>query len=519
MSCFFNSTPPLLPEIFSLHGKWRADQDAVVCAKQRLSWSQFCQANHKLANGLIRQGASPGSRVGIVMSNGIPMVQAIMAVMAAGMVSVPINLSVNNDALVSMMNDAEISVLIITDDQKDRLEVLLEKMPASLDLLVAESIDNEQWKSISAVSASMLDTLPPINYTEESPLNIIYSSGTTGMPKGIVHHHRGRRDWSYDLSLALRYDDRAKTLLTIGLYSNISWVGMLCTLLSGGTIYIHQRFDSDDFLQTVSREKITHTVMVPIQYQRVMESYRKHPVDMSSMKSMMSCGSPLHQDLKKQIFENFDGAIIELYGLTEGIISTLNPEDAEGRWGSVGKPLLGTDIAIIDEQNQLLPRGSSGEIVSRGRITMPGYFQRDEENSKAEFIDEQGVQWIRSGDIGYVDEQGFLYIVDRKKDMILSGGQNIYPQDIEAILIQHPAINDVAVVGAKSAQWTETPIAIAVLQEESACANDILNWANNRLGKQQRLAEIVVVDALPRNPNGKILKRELRTKFGSRSYE
>lgn len=519
MSSFFNSTPPLLPEIFALHGKWRADQDAVVCCKQRLSWQQFCQGNHKLANGLIHQGVAPGSRVGIVMSNGIPMLQAIMAVMAAGMVSVPINLSVNDDALVSMMNDAEISVLIVTDDQKDRVEGLLDKMPSSLNLLLAESIDSEPWKSLSTISDSHSVALPPINYSEASPLNIIYSSGTTGMPKGIVHHHRGRRDWAYDLSLALRYDDRAKTLLTIGLYSNISWVGMLCTLLCGGTLYIHQRFDSASFLQTVAEEKITHTVMVPIQYQRVMETYRENPVDISAMKSMMSCGSPLHKDLKKALYKTFDGAIIELYGLTEGIITTLNPEDAEGRWESVGKPLLGADISIINEQNNLLSAGESGEIVFRGRITMPGYYRRDEETASVEFIDDDGVQWIRSGDIGYLDEQGFLYIVDRKKDMILSGGQNIYPQDIEAILVQHPAINDVAVVGAKSRKWTETPIAIVVVDGANDNADTILNWANSRLGKQQRLADVILVDVLPRNPNGKILKRELRKKFESRSYE
>jgi len=518
MSDFFDSRSPLLPEIFSLHGKWRANQEAVICGDQRLTWEQFCSDNHRLANGLITQGVLPGSRVGIVMSNGIPMLKTLMAVMAAGLVSVPINLSVNDEGLLGMMRDAEISVLVITRDQQQHIEDLLDKMPASLTLLLSDTLDNDRWKSLATISTEMSEALPSITYSEDSPLNIIYSSGTTGVPKGIVHHHRGRRDWAYDLSLALRYDDRAKTLLTIGLYSNISWVGMLCTLLVGGTIVLHPRFDSEAFLQTLSYEKITHTVMVPIQYQRVMESYRKNPTDISSMKSMMSCGSPLHKSLKRQIFETFNGAIIELYGLTEGIITTLSPETVEGRWESVGKPLIGTDLAIIDEQANVLPSGKSGEVISRGRITMPGYYHRSEENAGAEFIDADGMQWIRTGDIGYLDNEGYLYIIDRKKDMILSGGQNIYPQDIESVLMQHPDINDVAVVGATSQRWGETPIAIAVT-EDSCSREDFIRWANSRLGKQQRLTDVIFVDALPRNPNGKILKRELRASFGSQAYE
>jgi acyl-CoA synthetase (AMP-forming)/AMP-acid ligase II len=258
--------------------------------------------------------------------------------------------------------------------------------------------------------------------------------------------------------------------------------------------------------------------MVPIQFQRVIEAQVDRPRDLSSMQAMMSCGSPLHESLKRSIFEVFPCGIIELYGLTEGIITTLDPEDAEGRWASVGKPLLGTDLRIIDDSDRPCDAGTAGEIVSRGRITMPGYWQRPDANAQARYVDDDGVTWLRSGDIGHVDAEGFLYIVDRKKDMILSGGQNIYPQDIEAVLVDHEQVDDVAVIGATSARWGETPIALVVPRDPQLDMAQLRDWANRRLGRQQRLADCIAIDELPRNPNGKILKRELRQRFGDLSY-
>jgi acyl-CoA synthetase (AMP-forming)/AMP-acid ligase II len=514
----FDSAAPLLPEIFALHGKWRANKDAVICGEERWSWGELCAANHCFAHGLIERGIKVGDRVGIVMSNGLAMVQAIYGTMAAGACSVPINLSVNNEALAGMLADAGVVAVVATRDQVSRIREMLDVLPQTLTLLLTEDELEEGWVSIDALCAGQPETLPTINIADDSPLNIIYSSGTTGLPKGILHTHRGRRDWAYDLAVALRYNGSARTLLTIGLYSNISWVSMLCTLLAGGTVVVHARFDAGEFLQTTETERITHTSMVPIQYQRVIELLKAKGGDVSSMQAMMSCGSPLHESLKQDIFSLFPCGIIELYGLTEGIITTLEPEEAEGRWASVGKPLIGTDICIVSDEDEVLPANQSGEVVSRGRISMPCYWGKEEATRDARFIDSNDVQWLRSGDIGYLDEQGFLYIVDRKKDMILSGGQNIYPQDIEAVLFAHPAIDDVAVIGLPSKRWGETPVALVVPTSADANPAAMLEWANKRLGKQQRLAEIILRDELPRNPNGKILKRELRVEYREKEY-
>jgi acyl-CoA synthetase (AMP-forming)/AMP-acid ligase II len=513
----FESQAPLLPEILALHGRWRGDREAVCCEGERLSWREFVAANHRFAHGLLAAGIEPGDRVGIVMSNGLPMLQALFGTMAAGAVSVPINLSVSNEALQSMLGDAGVRALIVTDDQLARVSA--EALPDSLVLKLCETPPDSSWASIEALGDGQPEHLPGIPLADDALVNIIYSSGTTGQPKGIAHSHRGRLDWAYDLAIALRYHGAARTLLTIGLYSNISWVGMLCTLLGGGSLVIHRRFDARDFIDTVRRERVTHTAMVPIQFQRVIEALGPDD-DVSSMQAMMSCGSPLHEQLKRDIFAAFPCGIIELYGLTEGIITTLDPEDAEGRWASVGKPLVGTDIRLVDDSGAEVQAGESGEIVSRGRITMPGYWQRDDANAEAALVDEAGVQWLRSGDIGKLDPEGFLYIVDRKKDMILSGGQNIYPQDIEAVLVRHDGVNDVAVIGAASKRWGETPVALVVPEQAAGFdADAVLSWANGQLGRQQRLADVLVVEELPRNPNGKILKRELRSQFATLSYD
>ncbi len=513
-----DSAAPLLPEILALHGKWRADKDAVICGTQRFSWSAFCAGNHRFAHGLAARGIQVGDRVAIVMSNGLSMVQAIYGTMAVGACSVPINLSVSDEALVGMLEDSGAVALVATEDQVSRIHRLRDTLPSPLSLLLTDGAGEKGWTSIDALCAGQPEVLPAIDIADNSPLNIIYSSGTTGLPKGILHTHRGRRDWAYDLAIALRYNGSARTLLTIGLYSNISWVAMLCTLLAGGTLVIHPRFDASGFLQTTEAERITHTAMVPIQFQRVIETLKAEGGDVSSMQAMMSCGSPLHESLKQDIFTLFPSGVIELYGLTEGIITTLEPEDADGRWSSVGKPLIGTDICIVSDSDEVLGANQSGEIVSRGRISMPGYWGREEATLEAQFIDGDGVQWLRSGDIGYIDEQGFLYIVDRKKDMILSGGQNIYPQDIEAVLFEHPEIDDVAVIGLPSKRWGETPVALVVPKNTDVDCAAILEWANSRLGKQQRLAEVILRPELPRNPNGKILKRELRVEYREREY-
>jgi acyl-CoA synthetase (AMP-forming)/AMP-acid ligase II len=228
----------------------------------------------------------------------------------------------------------------------------------------------------------------------------------------------------------------------------------------------------------------------------------------------MCCGSQLSANLKARIMERLSPRLVELYGLTEGLVTTLDPEDATDRLASVGKPLMGTDLLILDEDDRPCPPGKAGEIVGRGRHLMAGYHGRPEANAAASWTDESGRRWLRTGDIGRLDEAGFLYLVDRKKDMIISGGMNLYPADIEAAVLDHPAVEETAVIAIDSDRWGESPFAVVVgIDGKPLDTGELVAWTNERVGKHQRLAGAVQIDELPRNANGKILKRALRDQY------
>ncbi|RKQ71881.1 acyl-CoA synthetase (AMP-forming)/AMP-acid ligase II [Litorimonas taeanensis] len=519
MSNLIQSTNPLLPDIFALHGKWRASKPAVVSDDETLNWKAFNTRINQVAHGLSEMGLKKGDRVIVLMSNGLPMMECLFGIMMGGFVSAPLNVSVSDDAIANMINDSQAKAIIATPEHCSRLEAMANALPGMANKnRICTGPAREGWKPYKAWRDTQPNTRPDTQIDPDDYLNIIYSSGTTGQPKGIVHTHRGRRDWAYDLSIALRYNSGSRFLVTIGLYSNITWVGLLCTMLAGGTVLINGKFDAETLWQKIEAENITHLSMVPVMYERMM-AVENAGYDASSMQGMMSAGSPLRKPVKSALFERFSCGIIELYGLTEGVITTLDPEDAADRLSSVGLPLIGTDLKILDDSDSECPSGKAGEIVANGRIVMPEYFNRPDATRAAQWIDSDGVHWLRTGDIGYLDEMGYLYIVDRKKDMILSGGQNIYPQDIETVLLSHEDIQDAAVIGVKSEKWGETPLAIIVPKIKNVDAESLRIWTNNQLGKQQRITGVDLIDEIPRNPNGKILKRELRESYKGRVFD
>lgn len=500
----------LFPDIIRLHGKWRGKSPAVVTSDETLDWATFAESIDRVANGLIAAGCGQGARVGVLMANGAPMLEVMFGAMAAGAVVAPINPTVSDTAVDAMLADADVSVIVATTDQAGRIG----NDRAGRARLCLVDGELPGWTTYRRWRDDQPSNPPPVAPARDAACNIIYSSGTTGQPKGITHTHGGRLDWAHDLAHALRYTSGARLLVATGLYSNITWAGMLPTLLLGGAVYIRPAFDAGDVLDVIARERITHTSMVPIQFQRLLDHAAFAKTDRSSMQAMMCCGAPLPLHVKEALFREFPCGVTELYGTTEGLITTLAPEDASGRMASVGKPLPGEDLCILDESDRPAARGEPGEIVALSRFAMKGYWNNPAATAEAFWTDPDGRRWLRSGDIGRIDADGFLFVTDRKKDMIISGGQNIYPADIEAVLAAHPDVADCAVFGVPSQKWGETPLALVVRRGGDATGADALrDWLNERLGRQQRVSAVEFRDALPRNANGKLLKRELRAPY------
>lgn len=510
---------PLLPEYFRLNAKWRGHRMALIAGDEKLNWANFNGRLNQVANALHDCGLKPGARAAVFMNNGGPMVEVLFGLMKAGIASAPLNLSISDDAIEAMLRDCDAEAIFISAPHAMRITALLERMGKAAPAIRICEGEVQGWQSFKPWREAQTDIEPEADIQPDDILNIIYSSGTTGQPKGIVQTHQGRLNYAYDMGSALHYSGHSRFLATIGLYSNITWVGMLAALMPGGCLIVSETFEAEHCWRDIQDQRVTHLAMVPILYQRLADAYPDGGLNTAHVRNLMSAGSPLRPDLRKKLFAQFECGITELYGLTEGVITTLDPEEATGRMASCGLPVPGTDLLILDDNDQMCQAEETGEIVMRTRFVMPGYLNRDDATKDATYIDAQGQHWLRTGDIGKLDTAGYLYVVDRKKDMILSGGQNIYPQDIEAVIATHEAVDDVAVIGVKSRKWGETPLALVTLHNGALNPSEIKAWVNQRLGRQQRVADVRQVSEIPRNPNGKVLKRTLRESYQDTEYD
>jgi len=519
----FDIKAPLLPDFVRLHGKWYPHKAAIIDEEKILTWSEIDQGSNQVAHGLKALGIGKGDSVAILMSNCVEYAEILFGVFKSGAVVVPLNVAVNEDGLETMLRDAEVRVMFFTPDQYPRMASRLDGIESMVPAgrFVVGGDDSGAAPAYETWRSGQDDTDPDIAIDDDDPCNIIYSSGTTGMPKGIKHVHRRRTQSMYELALAHRYHFGTISICPIGLYSNIAWASLFCSLIVGATCVIQRQFDASSWIDTVEKYGVTHTMMVPLQFQRVLEAPNFSSAAVASLEAVISGGSPLFEGLKKQVIEQLGCDVIELYGLTEGFMTTLQPEEAAGKLSSVGKPVRGHDYVLLDDDDNELPWGSTGEICARSVHWMVEYHKRPEATREAMYIDASGLQWLRTGDIGRVDEDGYLYIVDRKKDMILSGSQNIYPADIEAIMVEHPDVSEATVIGVPHETWGETPLALVVLKSgsDANCAGDLLEWTNERVGKRQRISAVEIRQELPRNPNGKVLKRELRKQYQDQAHD
>ena len=498
-------------EVVRDNAKAHPEKPALACDGQTVSWGAFDQRINKIANLLLSMGVSKGDNIAIISPNSIPYAELFMGILRAGACVTPLSTMASPDALQKMLTDCGARAIFVAAQYLE----LVDGFIADLDLArFAIDFDHPAFQSYGAAVDGASDSDPEIQIEMSDAFNLIYSSGTTGTPKGILHNH-WMRSAQMDRVSPNGYDDNARTLLSTPLYSNTTIVSFLPTLYGGLTVYMMPKFDARGYLEIVQREKITHTMLVPVQYKRIMDVPDFDTFDLSSMQVKFSTSAPLRAEVKADVLARFPGKLLEYYGLTEGGgVTVLNSAEHPDKLHTVGQPAPGNEIRLIDETGAEVPKGTVGEICGRGPTMMAGYFGRDDLTADYIWRDAAGNVFFRSGDMGRFDEDGFLILSDRKKDMIISGGLNIYADDLELVLLADPDVTDAAVIGVPSDAWGETPYGLVVLREGATrSGDDICADANAKLGKSQRLSAVELRDELPRSSIGKILKKELRAPF------
>ena len=502
-----------LGSLFFHHSLYRPDHLAVVFEDQRLTWLEFNRQINRLANALINLGIQKGDKVTTILPNCLELLEIYWAIAKIGAVVVPASTLLLEPAMKTLLQDSDSVMLITNSDFVEKIDAIKSELPAIAEdryILVGGS-DRAGYLDYHALKSASNDQEPEgIVINPDDIFNIMYSSGTTGLPKGIVHTHYIRCMYATSFAAAFRMTPESVTMHAGAIVFNGSFVDLMPTMFLGGTYVLLSEFEPVSFIETIEREKVTHIMVVPAQIIAMLNAPNFSSTALQSLEMILSLGAPLLRQHKEELNERLPGRFYELYGLTEGFVTILDKEDYAAKPDSVGVPPPFFEMRILDENGNDLPPGEVGEICGRGPILMPNYYKRPDLTADAI---KDG--WLHSGDMGYVDDDGFLYLVDRKKDMIISGGVNVYPRDIEEIIARHPAVQDVAVFGIPHDKWGETPLAAATLQAPgSIAAEELKDWINRHVAaKFQRVYDVVIVEEFPRNVAGKILKRVMREDY------
>jgi long-chain acyl-CoA synthetase len=500
-----------LGRLLKRHARYRPSHPAVVIGNEPLTYLQFNNFVNRWANALADLGVSRGDRVATILPNSLELLATYWACAKFGAAVVPLSPLLLTPGLVSLLNDAKPRVILSTKvlcGVLDRVQPQLDCKEAVIWVLIDG--DMPGYSSYASLCAAASVTEPMVEVEAGDLMTIMYTSGTTGMPKGIMHTHFIRAMYAGLMSASWRMSPESIVLQTGSIVFNGAMLTLLPAFYCGATYILHKQFDAQAMIDTIATEKVTHIMMVPSQIIAMLNLPTFNPERVKSLEMILSVGAPLHKAHKEHLNRVLPNRFYEIYGVTEGFITLLDRADAVRKAGSVGVPPPFYDMRIVDEQGRECAPAQIGEIVGRGPITMAGYINRDD-------LTAQTIRngWVYTGDLGYVDEEGYLYLVDRKKDMIDSGGVKVYPKDIEEIAVQHAAVHEVAVFGIPHDKWGETPIAAVVLRSgANTSAEELREWINSHVAaRYQRVDRVVIMKDFPRNAAGKILKREMRDPY------
>lgn len=505
-----------IPARIEAHGRATPDAVALQVGRGRATWRELGDGMRQVASALRNAQILPGERVALLGPASTAYVEALLGAVAARACVVPLPTSATVDTVEALLADSGARLLFVDAEAGDALGTMAARLSSAGKLQIIALGSRAQagepyaaWRGAGRRERSLPDAQP------DDPFNIIYSSGTTGIPKGIVHRHAMRQLQAARTRFG--YSSRSRTLLSTPMYSNTTLLPLLATLWHGGTSLLMPKFDVLQFLALTEDERATHTMLVPVQYKRLLEHEAFDGRALSTLEVSQCTGAPLDVALKERILARWPGRFLEVYGLTEGgVTCILDGRAHPDKLGTVGQPVPGSEVFLIDEDGRRLPRDATsvGEVVGRSDLMMIAYHQRPDATAQLEWHDDAGRRHFRSGDIGRFDADGFLTLLDRIKDVIISGGHNVYATDLEAVLSRHPAVADAAVIGVPSGEWGETPLALVKLRAEvHADADELRDWVNARVGKTQRVSAVEIRSDLARSALGKLSKKALRAPY------
>ncbi len=501
------------------------DRVAIVFEQKRYTFSQLNERANRLANALLNLGVKKGDRVAILQVNCNQCVEAYFATAKLGAIYVPLNFRVKGNELTYMLNSSETNTLLIGERYIDLANSIRSNLTSVRHFISIESKHNGMLYYEDMLSSSAAEEVAT-DISDDDTTILMYTAGTTGQPKGVMLSHNSFAIYVLENVTPADPELAEGNILTVPLYHVAGIQALMAAIYGGRTLIMERQFEPKEWMELVEKEKANRAMMVPTMLKQLLDhpDFGKH--DLSSLKVITYGAAPMPLEVIKRALAVFPGvSFINAFGQTEtaSTITTLGPEDhiISGteeekekklkRLSSIGRPMSDIEMKVVDEAGNELPREEIGEIVARGPRVMSGYWK--DEDKTEETIDKEG--WVHTGDMGYVDEDGYFFLSGRVTDMIIRGGENIAPEEVEAALRSHPKIEDVAVIGVPDEEWGEVPKAVVVIKEgATATPEEIIEHCRANLASFKRPRSVVFTDELPRNPMGKILKRVLREQYG-----
>lgn len=479
----------------------------------RLTFAELEQRVNRLANAFIAAGIEKGERVGLLVMNSPEFVESYFALATVGAVIVPLNWRLVPDELEFILKDSGTKRLIFGEEFLDSVSQLHARGDKT-DLMHYLQVAGEQEiayfaQGYEAFRDAAASDRPTYGAFDDEMVYIMYTSGTTGLPKGVVHTHTSCLWAMLTIFATADYHDGDVYLMPLPMFHVGALTPITLNVYAGATSVVMRSFDPARAWQLLGEEQVTTGLLVPAMLNFMLQTKVPPADSYAQVRWLMTGAAPVPVSLIKA-YDELGVRLLEIYGLTEtcGPTCLMDADHALTKVGSTGRPFYFTDVKITDERGNEVARGNAGEVSVRGAHVMREYWNRPDATAET-LVD----GWLRTGDVAVMDDDGYVYIQDRIKDMIISGGENVYPAEIENVLMTHPKIAEAAVIGQESAKWGESPHAIVVRQDESLSEAEVIDYCSGKLAAFKRPQSVSFIDQIPRNPSGKILKRVLREQF------